>query len=118
MQRHLQRPSPLQWVRYAFGGRLPDRYRDWVLHDTTSRNWLWRFAVRVAVEALPWLVIGFLVLTLLTPLPLGYVLVAMGLALVLSLYFTVTSADELTEARLVKHGFPAGTGKQLRHRTH
>ena len=69
---------------------------------------------RVAVEALPWLVVGFLVLTLLTPLPVGYVLGALALAVALSLYFTVTSADELTEVRLVKHGFPAGTGKQAR----
>ncbi len=112
----MQRPNPVQWVRYAFGGRLPDRYRDWVLHDTTSRSWLWRFVLRVVVEALPWLVLGFLGLALLTPLPLGMVFAALGLALVLSLYFTVTSADELTEARLVKHGFQAGTGKATRRR--
>jgi hypothetical protein len=110
----IQRPNPFQWVRYTFGGRLPDRYRDWVLRDTTRSTWLWRFTARVVVEALPWLVVGYVVLTLFTPLPLGYVLVALGLALVLSLYFTITSADELTEARLVKHGFPAGTGKQVR----
>ncbi|HEY7596700.1 MAG TPA: DUF5313 family protein [Actinophytocola sp.] len=110
----IQRPNLLQWLRYTFGGRLPDRYRDWVLHDTTSRNWLWRFALRIVVEALPWLVVGFLALTLLTPIPVGYVLAAIGLALVLSLYFTVTSADELTEARLVKHGFRPGTGKSTR----
>ncbi|HEY0452542.1 DUF5313 family protein [Actinophytocola sp.] len=112
----LQRPNPLQWVRYTFGGRLDDRYRDWVLHDTTTRTWLWRFVLRVVVEALPWLIVAFLVLTLFTPLPLGLVLGALGVALVTSLYFTVTSADELTEARLVKHGFRAGTGKELRKR--
>ena len=113
----IQRPGPLNWIRYTFGGRLPDRYRDWVLHDTTSRSWLWRFALRVFVETLPWLVLGFLVLTLLTPLPAGLVVGALALALVTSLYFTVTSADELTEVRLVKHGFPAGTGKDTRRRT-
>jgi hypothetical protein len=110
------RPNPAQWVRYTFGGRLPDRYREWVLHDTTSRGWLWRFAARVVVETMPWLVIGFLALALFTPLPLGYVLGALGLALALSLYFTLTSADELTEARLVKHGFRAGTGMEARRR--
>lgn len=108
------RPNPLQWVRYAFGGRLPDRYRDWVLHDTTSRTWLWRFVLRVVVETLPLLIIGFVVLTLLTPVPVGLTFGALAIALVTSLYFTVTSADELTEARLVKHGFPPGTGKQTR----
>jgi hypothetical protein len=110
----MQHPNPWQWVRYTFGGRLPDRYRDWVLHDATSRTWMWRFIARVAVQALPWLVVGFVVLTLLTPLPVGYVLGALALSLVLSLYFTVTSADELTEVRLVKHGFPGGTGKRIR----
>lgn len=110
----IQRPNAVQWVRYAFGGRLPDRYRDWVLHDATCHTWLWRFVLRVVAQALPWLVVGFLVLTLFTPLPVGFAVAALGLALVLSLYFTVTSADELTEARLVKHGFRAGTGKAAR----
>jgi hypothetical protein len=110
----LQRPNPFQWVRYTFGGRLPDRYRAWVLHDATGRTWLWRFVLRIVVEALPWLVAGFLALTLFTPLPVGLVIAALGLALVFSLYFTVTSADELTEARLVKHGFRAGTGMATR----
>jgi len=27
------RPSPLQWLRYAFGGRLPERLHEWVRHD-------------------------------------------------------------------------------------
>jgi hypothetical protein len=112
----IQRPNPLQWLRYAFGGRLPDRYRDWVLHDATSRTWLWRFALRVVVEALPWLIVGAVLLLVFTPLPIGWVVGALALALGLSLYFTLTSADELTEARLVKHGFEAGTGKALRRR--
>jgi len=110
----MERPNAPQWVHYAFGGRLPDRYRDWVLHDTTSRGWLPRFVLRVLVETLPWLVAGFLLLTLLTPLPAGLILGALSIGLFTTLYFTVTSADELTEARLVKHGFPAGTGKNAR----
>ena len=112
----ITRPNLIQWVGYAFGARLPDRYRDWVLHDATSRTWLWRFALRIVVEALPWLVLGFLSLTLFTPVPAGFVIAALALALVMSLYFTVTSADELTEARLVKHGFEPGTGMAMRRR--
>lgn len=110
----IQRPGPLRWVRYAYGGRLPDRYRDWVLHDATSRAWLVRFAGVIVVEALPWLVAGFLVLTLLTPLPIGLTIAALALALFISLFFTLTSADELLEVRLVKHGFEPGTGKAIR----
>jgi hypothetical protein len=112
----MRRPNPVQWLRYAYGGRLPDRYRGWVLHDSTSRTWLLRFAAKIVVETLPWLIAGFLVLTLLTPLPITAVLGALILALLISLFFTVTSADELCEARLVKHGYPPGTGKAARRR--
>jgi hypothetical protein len=108
------RPSPWQWLRYAYGARLPDRYHDWVLRDATDDGWLWRFALRVIAQALPWLIVVTVLLSLFTPLPLGWVLGADGIALGMSLYFTLTSADELTEARLVKHGFPAGTGKSTR----
>jgi Family of unknown function (DUF5313) len=30
------RPGPLRWFWYAVGGRLPARYRSWVLHDLTA----------------------------------------------------------------------------------
>ena len=110
----MERPNPLQWLRYAYGGRLPDRYRDWVHYDTTTRTWLWRAALRVLAQTLPWLVAGYLLLTLLTPLPVGFVLGALAIGLATSLYFTLTSADELAEVRLVKHGFEPGTGKRAR----
>ncbi|MFL6124558.1 DUF5313 family protein [Actinophytocola sp.] len=112
------RPNAVQRVRYAFGGRLPDRYRDWVLHDATDRGWLWRYGLSVVVQTLPWLVVAFVVLTVFTPLPVGWALAAAALALAMSLYFTLTSADELVEARLVKHGFPPGTGKRTRKEWH
>jgi hypothetical protein len=110
----MDRPSAWHWLRYTFGGRLPDRYRDWVLYDATCRTWLLRYAVRVVVQALPWLIVGFTVLAVFTPVPVELMLAAIGLALVTSLYFTLTSADELAEARLVKHGFEPGTGKTVR----
>ncbi|MFC0435631.1 DUF5313 family protein [Kutzneria buriramensis] len=112
----MHRPNPLQWLRYAYGGRLPERYREWVLYDATCRTWLLRYAVRVVVEALPLLVAGVVVLTLLTPAPPLVVLPALALGLLMSLYFTLTSADELIEARLARHGYPPGTGKAVRRR--
>lgn len=111
-----QRPNPLQWLRYAYGGRLPDKYRDWVLHDTTSRWWLVRFTVRVLAEVLPWLAVALVLLTALTPVPVALALLALGLATVMTLYFTLTSSIELTEVRLVKHGFEPGTGQRVRQR--
>jgi hypothetical protein len=108
------RPNPWQWVRYSYGARLPDRYREWVLHDATDRGWLWRFALKTVAQTVPWLTVVTVLLLLFTPLPLGWVLGADAIALGMSLYFTLTSADELTEARLVKHGYRAGTGKATR----
>jgi hypothetical protein len=108
------RPNPWQWLRYAYGARLPDRYREWVLHDATDNGWLRRFALLVIAQTVPWLALVTVLLLLFTPLPLGWVLGADAIALGMSLYFTLTSADELLEARLVKHGFPAGTGKATR----
>jgi hypothetical protein len=108
------RPNPWQWLRYAYGARLPDRYREWVLHDATDSGWLWRFALLVIAQTVPWLVVVTVLLLLFTPLPLGWVLGADAIALGMSLFFTLTSAAELLEARLVKHGFPAGTGKATR----
>ncbi len=110
----IHRPGPLRWIRYVYGGRLPERYREWVLHDATARTWLLRFALRVCFEALPWLAAAFTLLIVLTPLPVSLILVALAFSLFLSLFFTMTSADELAEVRLGKHGFPRGTGKQVR----
>lgn len=111
-----KRPGPLRWLRYVYGGRLPDRYREWVLHDATAKTWLLRFTFRICVEALPWLIAAFLVLTLLTPIPVPAILAALLMSLLMSMFLTVTSADELAEVRLTKHGFPPGTGKVVRKR--
>ncbi|MEV6877162.1 DUF5313 family protein [Amycolatopsis sp. NPDC051128] len=58
------RPTPFQWLRYVYGGRLPDAYREWVLHDATAKTWILRFALRIVFEALPWLVAAFVLATL------------------------------------------------------
>ncbi|MFJ4099316.1 DUF5313 family protein [Amycolatopsis japonica] len=110
----MDRPGPIQWVQYVYGRRLPERYREWVLYDATSPTWLLRFALRICFEALPWLAIAFVLLVTLTPIPVPAVLGALMLSLFLGLFFTMTSADELAEVRLGKHGFPRGTGKAAR----
>ncbi|MCR6487891.1 DUF5313 domain-containing protein [Amycolatopsis sp. OK19-0408] len=110
----MQRPGPLRWIRYVYGGRLPERYREWVLHDATAKTWLLRFAVRICFEALPWLAGAFALLVAFTPVPVPLLLGGLALSLVLGLFFTLTSADELAEVRLGKHGFPRGTGKKVR----
>src|ERR687894_791487 len=43
-----RRPTPLQWVRYALGGRLPRQLSAWVLADTTEPGWWRRHLARAA----------------------------------------------------------------------
>ena len=38
----VRRPDPPHWVWYALGGRLPQRYKGWVLSDATRRHWMLR----------------------------------------------------------------------------
>jgi hypothetical protein len=41
------------WTWYAFGGKLPDRYREWVMHDVTCRTWALRHVARSLVQVAP-----------------------------------------------------------------
>lgn len=94
---------------YAFGGRLPARYREWVLRDVSARHWRLRYAVQILVRTAPFLIAGFLVLMLLPDIPAGLAIAGMAAALLFTLYFTLTSADEFREVRLVQHGYAPGT---------
>lgn len=109
----LRRPNPTLWLYYQFGGRLPARHRDWVLHDATSRTWLARALLRVVVQLAPIFAVLLVVLAELGgswPLALGSIL----LGVLVSLRFAVANAMESVDARLVKYGFPAGHGSALR----
>jgi hypothetical protein len=93
------RPSALQWLRYALGGRLPAPLHDWVRHDLTDADWRWRQLLRVLIQAaLPVLVIALL--------PVPGTLRALMVALVLIGALSVGAAygDELRARRLRQHG--------------
>jgi hypothetical protein len=109
----LNRPDPVRWMWYAAGGRLPERHREWVLHDVTAPNWRWRYAVHVVLRTLPFAVVGFVLLTLLPGMSPVLALVAVGVGLLFALYLTVTSAEEFREVRLVQHGYPPGTARRV-----
>lgn len=100
------RPNPAQWLWYAYGGRLPVRYRQWVLRDNTAPTWLVRHLLRLAAEALPVLVIVFVALRLFTPVPAWGILGVLAMGLLLSLWYTVGTARDLAMVRLARHGFP------------
>jgi hypothetical protein len=111
----VRRPNPLLWMYYCYGGRLPDRCRDWVLHDGTCRTWLVRVFVRGFVQVLPVaviLLIAFLVFGGSWPLAVG----AVVLGLLGMLRFVLTYSVESVNSRLASYGFPPGYGTTMRKR--
>lgn len=104
------RPDPLRWLWYAVGGRLPLRYRMWVLHDVTARTWWLRHIARALVQAVP---VG-VVVGLLIPGSLGIRLAAVGGGILVSMIYVVAFVDEAVEHRSMKAGFPRGYAKAMR----
>jgi hypothetical protein len=93
------RPSALQWLRYALGGRLPAPLHDWVRHDLTDADWRWRQLLRVLIQAaLPVLVI------MLLPAPATLRALMVTLVLVGALSVGAAYGDELRARRLRQHG--------------
>ena len=108
----VRRPGPLRWFWYALGGRLPDRHRTWVLHDTTTRTWALRHLLRAAMQlAVP---IG-LVLLLVPGAFWIRAMAALG-GILLALFFSVAYMVETTESRVKRAGYPAGTAAAARDR--
>ena len=107
-----RRPSVRQWLWYSAGGRLPAELSDWVLHDTTCRTWTLRQVVRSLLAISPLV----LVLLVFVPGPLWIrALSALG-GVVMSLLYSLGFVSETAEHRLVKAGYPAGTGAAVRQR--
>lgn len=103
----MRRPNPLLWLYFQFGGRLPARYRDWVLHDATCRTWLVRALVRMTVVLAPFFAVLLIVLVNVSgswPLALGSIL----LGVLVSLRLAVANVMESVDIRLTKYGFPPG----------
>jgi hypothetical protein len=108
--RPVRRPTPWQWLRYSLGAGLPEELSEWVLHDTTCSTW----ALRQVVRSL--LVVSPLVVVLLVFIPGPFwirALSALG-GVLMSLIYALGYLVETTEHRLVKAGYPAGTGEALR----
>ncbi len=104
------RPNPILWIWYAFGGRLPERYREWVLHDVTARTWVLRHLGRSLVQISPGLFF------LLVPGPLwikGMALLGGG---ILALWFSAAYMEHTVEHRIHKHGYRLGTARAIRDR--
>ena len=108
--REVARPNLLRWLGYAVGAGLPERHASWVLHDTTAPSWWARQAVRSLLQMAP--IVG--VILVLVPGPFWIrALSALG-GLIMGLIFSVGYLVETTEHRLVKAGYPVGTGERVR----
>jgi hypothetical protein len=105
-----QRPTPAQWVWYAFGGGLPHDLAPWVLADTTTRTWWLRHLARAVVQLLPLVAICLLAV----PVPFAYRASAAFGGLFIGLIFSIAFMTETTEHRVAKAGYPAGTAAEMR----
>jgi len=102
------RPNPLQWLWYAYGGRLPAHLQEWVLHDATCRTWALRHFSRALAQWAP------TCLLVLLPGPLSLRLSLPLLVLIGALYASASFIDETTEHRVAKHGYPLGMAREMR----
>lgn len=104
------RPGVLRWLWYALGGRLPERHREWVLHDATCRTWPIRHFVRAFVQtslvAVP--------ILLLVPGPLWLRGVSLLLGYGVALQYALYNMQESVEHRVRKAGYPPGTAQAVR----
>jgi hypothetical protein len=108
----VSRPAPHRWIWYALGGRLPERNRGWVLHDTTTGTWWLRHIARSLVQtAIP-------IALVMTLLPAGWGLraAAAGAGVFLAMFYALAYMTETTENRVVNAGYPVGTAEAHRDR--
>jgi hypothetical protein len=99
-------PSPLGWLWFAFGFRLPQRNVHWVRHHLTDPGWRWRTVLRHLVVIIPLCAILVAVLALLLPAPDWVSIMMVALILVGSVSTVAMYADDLRAARLRQHGLP------------
>jgi hypothetical protein len=110
----LRRPDPVRWVWYAFGGRLPTRYREWVHHDLTTRTWFVRFLLRSLIQVTPLVVLIVLGLALLLGAPWPLAIASSALGFIVGVYYSLSYAVESTENRISRYGYPRGEAERTR----
>ncbi|MEV0700980.1 DUF5313 family protein [Saccharopolyspora sp. NPDC050389] len=109
----VKRPNPGWWLYYQFGGRLPERYREWVLRDATCKSWVLRVLIRGLIQIAPLgavLFVGFGVLGGSWPIAGG----ALLLGVLVVARIVLTSAVDNVDARLARYGYPPGHGSAVR----
>jgi hypothetical protein len=102
------------WLWYAVGGKLPDRYREWVLHDATAPTWLLRHVLRRLIFMLPILVILFVFFVVILSYNVTVVLLALGLGVYAGLYYALIFSTHSVDSRATRHGYPDQYASQVR----
>ena len=101
---------------YFVGGRLPQRYREWVFQDVTRPDWLLRFTVRALLQVLPLSLVIGTVLVLALGSPIGLAVACGAIGLIVGVYFSLSYAAESVENRITKYGYPHGAAGETRAR--
>lgn len=109
-----KRPNPVLWLYYQYGGRLPATYRDWVLHDSTTRTWLLRVVLRALLRLAPIMAGLALILRGWLGGPWALVLGSILLGVLVYLRFALTIAADSVDSRLTRYGYPTGYGTTVR----
>lgn len=104
-----RRPNPILWLWYAVGGRLPERHRDWVLHDVAGPTWMLRHAARSTMLVGPLAAVWWLL-----PAPTALSIALSVMACLVGYFYSFCYIVESAEHRLVKHGYPPGTFARVR----
>ncbi|MFD9735031.1 DUF5313 family protein [Umezawaea sp. NPDC059074] len=99
---------------YFVGGRLPQRYREWVFQDVTRPDWLLRFTVRALLQVLPLSLVIGTVLVLALGSPIGLAVACGAIGLIVGVYFSLSYAAESVENRITKYGFRHGSAGETR----
>lgn len=110
----MRRPDPFHWIAYAFGARLPERNREWVLRDVTAPTWWLRHLARATVQLLPVLVILYVVV----PGPPWVRLMGALAGAMIGYFYSVAYMHESAETRVAKAGYPVGTAAATREERH
>ena len=110
----VKRPNPAMWLWYAVGGKLPDRYREWVLHDATTRTWLVRHVLRRLVFMLPILVLLYVLLAGVLDFSPTIVLLGLGLGVYAGVYYSLIFSTHSVDSRVTRHGYPDEYASQVR----
>lgn len=105
-----QRPGLVRWLWYAYGGGLPERYREWVLYDLTTPSWGLRHFGRALLQVLPLAA----VLMLVVPGALWIRIAAVCAGMALGVLYSCAYMVEIAEHRVAKAGYPVGTAGEVR----